>query len=71
MTFEILEGIIKKHNIPKDVQLLSDSGWECDETEMNGVFYNAEENHIIFTQYSNEYSFYRKSPAYKDISEEV
>lgn len=51
MTFEKLSKIIEKYNIPKDVVLLSDSGWECSETEMQGVFYNREENKIIFTQY--------------------
>jgi hypothetical protein len=71
MTFEILEGIIKKHNIPKDVRLLSDSGWECCETEMDGVFYNVEENHIIFTQDNYSRSSYKNARGYKDISEEV
>lgn len=50
MTFGKLKELIVKHNIPTDVRLLSDSGWECDETEMDGVFYNEKENHIIFTQ---------------------
>lgn len=50
MTFEKLKELIEKHNIPSNVKLLSDSGWECYETEMNGVFYNEKENHIVFTQ---------------------
>lgn len=50
MTFEKLKELIEKYKIPSSVTLLSDSGWECDETEMDGVFYNKKENHIIFTQ---------------------
>lgn len=40
MTFELLTEIIKENNIPSNVELLSDSGWECSETGMNGVYYN-------------------------------
>lgn len=50
MTFEKLQQIIEKNSIPHDVQLQSDSGWECCETEMDGVYYEAEENRLIFTQ---------------------
>ena len=57
MTFEKLKELIEKHNIPSNVKLLSDSGWEVEETEMDGVFYNQKENHIIFTQ---EFEFSRK-----------
>lgn len=62
MTFEKLKELIEKHNTPSNVKLLSDSGWECNETEMDGVFYNEEENHIIFTQDydEDEYRFNRK-----------
>lgn len=50
MTYELLTRIIEEHNIPKDVKMMSDSGWECEETEMNGIFYNEKENTLIFTQ---------------------
>lgn len=50
MTFELLNKIIEENNIPKDVHLMSDSGWECSETEMNGIYYNRKENVLIFTQ---------------------
>jgi hypothetical protein len=50
MTFAILKKIIEKHNIQEDVELLSDSGWECSATEMDGVWYNAKLNVIEFTQ---------------------
>ena len=60
MTFEKLNNLINKYNIPKNVHLLSDSGWECDETEMCGVYYNKKQNIIIFTQYISEYEKYDK-----------
>lgn len=59
MTFKKLKELIEKYKIPSNVKLLSDSGWEVDETEMDGVFYNEKENHIVFTQdleYSGDYS---------------
>lgn len=58
MTLQLLNELCEKNNIPKDVALLSDSGWECSETEMNGVWYNKDENTIIFTQQGDEYDRY-------------
>lgn len=58
LTFEKLSNIIEKYNIPNDVHLMSDSGWECDATEMNGILYNEKENIIVFKQdceYLEEY----------------
>lgn len=50
MTYKELKDIIEKNNIPENVKLQSDSGWECDPTDMDGVFYNKSKNIIIFTQ---------------------
>lgn len=58
MTFNILNQIIEENDIPKDVHLQSDSGWECSETEMDGVWYNRSTNTIIFTQDGDEYDNY-------------
>lgn len=58
MTFELLNKLIEENDIPKDVHLQSDSGWECDETEMDGVWYNRETNTMIFTQYGDEFDDY-------------
>ncbi len=55
MTFELLSKIIEENNIPKNVHLLSDSGWECSETEMNGIFYNRKENKLMITQKGDWY----------------
>lgn len=50
MTFQMLEEIMVQNNIPKDVHLMSDSGWECDATEMDGIYYNKSRNLLVFTQ---------------------
>lgn len=62
MTFNALSKLIEIYNIPKDVVLLSDSGWECDATNMNGVYYNSKENEIVFTQKLSVRDYYYKDP---------
>lgn len=58
MTFNKLQKLINDNNIPHDVHLVSDSGWECDATEMNGVYYNEDKNVIVFTQGYVKYDDY-------------
>ncbi len=56
MTMELLERIIEENNIPKDVHFMmdngytGDSGWESNPTEMQGIFYNRQNNTIVFTE---------------------
>ena len=50
MTFGALKEIIDKNKIPDDVLLLSHSGWECDATHMDGIWYCKDKNVIVFTQ---------------------
>ena len=69
MTFKKLKDLIDKYNIPEDVILQSDSGWECNETEMDGVYYNPTENIIIFTQYFSEYETYEKLKEWRRLEE--
>lgn len=57
MTFELLNKIISDNNIPHDVVLQSDSGWECCETETDGVLYNRSTNTIIFTQQGDYFDY--------------
>lgn len=67
MTKKELKELIEKHTISSDVKLLSDSGWQFDKTEMDGVFYNEKENHIVFTQ-EFEYSYqYLENKDYKEL----
>ena len=50
MTLAKLKELCQQNNIPDDVELLSDSGWECSETNMDGVWYSKEAICIVFTQ---------------------
>ena len=54
MTLSELNKICKENNIPEDVRLVSDSGWECGPTEMDAVFYSEQENIIVFCQDTEE-----------------
>lgn len=57
MTFEKLNALIDKYNIPSNVRMMSDSGWECDATDMDGVYYNKEQNILVFTQGDGQESY--------------
>jgi hypothetical protein len=50
MTLKELNDICKENNIPENVTLLSDSGWECSETQMDGIWYSKTDNSLVFTQ---------------------
>ena len=55
MTLHKLLTLIEENNIPTDVKLTSDSGWECGSTEVDGVWYNSVANTIVFTQSEDTY----------------
>ena len=42
--------ILSDKNIPSDARIMSDSGWEGDATDMDGVFYSRETNELVFNQ---------------------
>lgn len=50
MRLNTLLELLEKCDVPEDVKLLSDSGWECGATEMDGVYYNSVRNMLVFTQ---------------------
>ena len=58
MTYKELKEIFMKNNIPENVQLMSDSGWECCATNMNGIYYNQEKNVVVFRQNISKYESY-------------
>lgn len=62
MTVGELFNIFKQNDIPDNAVLMSDSGWECDATDMDGVYYSKTENVAVFTQKFSEYDSYYKSP---------
>lgn len=53
MTYRLLKCLIEDNGIPMDVKLMSDSGWECNATEMDAIYYNSGTNTLIFTQDGN------------------
>ena len=55
MTVKELNRLLTANNIPEDAILMSDSGWECGASDMDGVYYNSKENIIVFTQYFSEF----------------
>ena len=57
MTMEKLHKIIIDNKIPMDVHFMSDSGWECGATDMDGVYYNKWENLIVFTQKGENFKY--------------
>ena len=67
MTVEVLLSIMEKHNVPKNVTIKSDSGWECCETDMDGIYYNRELNVMIFTQRGTVYNDRFNEPGWKLI----
>lgn len=68
MRFDELKEIIKKNNIPENVLLRSDGGWECSATEMDGAYYNRVKNEIVFTQEGRDYNSYRPNNGWELIA---
>lgn len=50
MTIKQFTDAIRKNNIPPDAIMMSDSGWEAWETDMDGIYYNEKKNVLVFTQ---------------------
>ena len=70
MKLNKLLELIEKHNIPKDVTLMSNSGWECGATDMDGIYYNEHENIIVFTQYIDSDDNYHTRDGWVVIGED-
>lgn len=54
MTLSELNEICRNNNIQDDVILLSDSGWECSESDICGVYYSEIDHAIVLTQDDDE-----------------
>lgn len=68
MTLAELNEICKKNNIKDDVILLSDSGWECCETQMDGVWYSEIDHAIVFTQVEDEDKYIVDKASWHDLT---
>lgn len=71
MTFEKLNKLFVKNNIPKNVKLMGDSGWECDATDMDGVWYNKQLNIVVFTQNYSKFGNYANDENWECIYGEL
>lgn len=50
MTLGKMLHILQENNVPKSARLMSNSGWECCATDMDGIYYSKKLNIVIFTQ---------------------
>jgi hypothetical protein len=50
MTYKLLKAILEENKIPNNVRIMSDSGWECCETDTDGIWFCKEKNLIVLTQ---------------------
>lgn len=70
MTKGKLIELFADYNIPNDAVLMSDSGWECSETEMDGVYYSSAKNIVMFTQKFSEYeTYYTEEHGYIELKQ--
>ena len=60
-----LIGIFINNQIDKNAVIMTDSGWECDETEVNMVYYNAKTNVVMLTRKYGNYETYEDSDDWK------
>ena len=50
MKINELLSLLNKHKIPLNADIQNDSGWECDATDVGGVYYNEVTNTVVLTQ---------------------
>lgn len=67
MTLGQLNKLMTEHNIPEDATLMSDSGWECSATDMDGIYYNPTDNVVVFTQSAGAWVTYHQDSDWKLI----
>jgi hypothetical protein len=59
MTFNDLQEIIIKNNIPQNAVIKSNSGWECGATDIGAFYYSPSKNeiHLVQDAYGLEYEY--------------
>ena len=73
MTVKQFTDAIRKNNIPPDAIMMSDSEWEADATDMDGIYYNEKKNVLVFTQDFSSYGLFDqyKQPEWRPIRYEA
>ena len=62
---ETLIGIFINNKIDSNAVIMTDSGWECDETEVDMVYYNSKTNVVMLTRKNGNYDVYEDSDDWK------
>ena len=60
-----LIGVFINNQIDNNAVIMTDSGWEYDETEVNMVYYNAKTNVVMLTRKYGNYETYEYSDDWK------
>lgn len=60
-----LMGLITANNIDEHATVMTDSGWECDETEVDMIFYNPKTKVLMFTREYGNALVYEESDDWK------
>ena len=70
MKFGTLNSLIKTYNISPNVELMSDSEWECYPTHISAVYYSSKENIIILRQAPLDWTYSYKENHWRLIYRE-
>ena len=66
MTATELIKILEK--LPSDVFIETDSGWECDATEVNTAHYSSQKHVLVLTwKPQGNYKYYEESPKWECV----
>ena len=65
ITIGELIGIVVMGNIDSVAMIMTDSGWECSETEVDLVYYNAKTKVLMLTRKYGNYDTYEESDDWK------
>ena len=69
MELEQLKCLCKKYNIPNDVILQSDTGWECGYSDLILIAYNEKEKRIVFLSDTTSTDDYYHTKDWKILEE--
>lgn len=61
MTYGELKTVFEENEIPLDTELYNDSGWECDPTFVDGIYYSKEKKAAVFVQSESEYESWKNN----------
>lgn len=57
MNVNILISFLIRNDIPLDAEIMTDSGWECDATEVDMIYYNSKTNVVVLTRNCQRHNY--------------